>query len=75
MSNDAAVSSERALNIHCPWAEMMNKITIRNLFVLPVGEENETWLRYHHLFRDFLQNRMRTERPEETRVITIAPGG
>ncbi|MBG0785850.1 MAG: tetratricopeptide repeat protein [Anaerolineaceae bacterium] len=62
----------KALNIHCPWAELMNKVTVRNLFVLPVGEDGDTWLRYHHLFRDFLQSRMRTERPDETRVITIA---
>ena len=62
----------KALDIHCPWAELMNKVTIRNLFVLPVGEDSDTWLRYHHLFRDFLQSRMRTERPGETRVITIA---
>ena len=62
----------KALNVHCPWAELMNKVTIRNLFVLPVGEEADTWLRYHHLFRDFLQSRMRSERPDETRVITVA---
>lgn len=62
----------KALNVHCPWAELMNKVTIRNLFVLPVGEDADTWLRYHHLFRDFLQSRMRTERPDETRVIMVA---
>jgi ATP/maltotriose-dependent transcriptional regulator MalT len=62
----------KALDIHCPWAELMNKVTIRNLFVLPVGDDGDTWLRYHHLFRDFLQARMKSERPEETRVITIA---
>ena len=62
----------KALDVHCPWVELMNKVTIRNLFVLPVGEDSDTWLRYHHLFRDFLQSRMRTERPDETRVITVA---
>ncbi len=62
----------KALDIHCPWAELMNKVTIRNLFVLPVEEDADTWLRYHHLFRDFLQSRMRAERPDETRVITVA---
>ena len=62
----------KALNVHCPWAELMNKVTMRNLFVLSIGEDGETWLRYHHLFRDFLQSRMKTERPDETRVITVA---
>ena len=62
----------KALNVHCPWADLMNQVTIRNLFVLPVGEDADTWLRYHHLFRDFLQSRMRAERPDETRVITVA---
>ena len=47
------------------WEEVIEKIQRDNLFVLPVGDET-LFLRYHHLFRDFLQNRMRVERPEET---------
>lgn len=62
----------KALSIEEPWQELMDKITTRNLFVQPVGEGQEFWLRYHHLFRDFLQTRMNKERPEETRAITIA---
>ncbi len=50
------------------WDEVIEKIQRDNLFVLPVGDET-LFLRYHHLFRDFLQNRMRVERPEETRRI------
>ncbi|MBA4383854.1 MAG: hypothetical protein C0410_03900 [Anaerolinea sp.] len=38
------------------------------MFVLPVDDET-LHLRYHHLFRDFLQNSMRSERPEESRQI------
>lgn len=62
----------KALEIKQPWQELMDKVMLRNLFVLPVGEEGHLWLRYHHLFRDFLQDRMRRERPEETELITIA---
>jgi len=62
----------KALNIKAPWHELMDKVMVRNLFVLPVGEGGQLWLRYHHLFRDFLQTRIRKERPEETRTITIA---
>jgi len=52
----------------CTWPEMLSEILKHNLFVLPIGE-GETWLRYHHLFRDFLQNRMTKERPEEAEQI------
>ena len=34
------------------------------LDVLPVDDRG-TWLRYHHLFRDFLQVRMAQEYPDE----------
>jgi len=61
-----------ALQIDCPWRDLMDNLMVRNLFVISVGEDNDFWLRYHHLFRDFLQTRMRQERPEETRKITIA---
>ena len=50
------------------WNEVIERIQRDNLFVLPVGDET-LFLRYHHLFRDFLQNRMRVERPEEIRKI------
>ena len=46
------------------WDEVIDRIQRENLFVLQVGDET-VFLRYHHLFRDFLQNRMRVERPEE----------
>ena len=62
----------KALKSDQPWNELMDKVMMRNLFVLPVSEEGHLWLRYHHLFRDFLQDRMRRERPEETETITIA---
>ena len=62
----------QALDIDEPWGQLMDKLMTRNLFVLPVGEGHDFWLRYHHLFRDFLQTRMRKERPNETYAITIA---
>ena len=62
----------KALKITKSWQSLIDQVTIRNLFVLPVGESDDLWLRYHHLFRDFLQTRMRKERPEETIDITIA---
>lgn len=62
----------KALDVNQPWQDLMDTVMQRNLFVLPVGEGGRLWLRYHHLFRDFLQDRMRKERPQETETITIA---
>ncbi len=62
----------KALKVTEPWQALIDKVMVRNLFVLPVGDSGALWLRYHHLFRDFLQSRMRKERPEETVSITIA---
>jgi LuxR family transcriptional regulator, maltose regulon positive regulatory protein len=57
-----------ALQVQADWNGLMQDVFQRNLFVLPVGEEGN-WLRYHHLFRDFLQKRLLIERPDEFRAI------
>ncbi len=64
-----------ALSISVPWQALMDAVLMRNLFVLPVGEDGHFWLRYHHLFRDFLQEKIQKNRPEEARKITIALAG
>ena len=46
------------------WQHMVATLLRSNLFVLPV-ESGGTWLRYHHLFRDFLQARLAQEQPDE----------
>ncbi|HEX6270821.1 MAG TPA: tetratricopeptide repeat protein [Anaerolineales bacterium] len=46
------------------WYEFMGVILEKNLFVLPVGEDGR-WLRYHPLFREFLQARLKQECPHE----------
>ena len=61
----------RALSIpHQNWQKMMDEILQNNLFVLPIGEHG-TWLRYHHLFSDFLQNQMKNLYSEEVKLIQI----
>jgi LuxR family transcriptional regulator, maltose regulon positive regulatory protein len=50
------------------WAEKMDTVLRSNLFVLLVGDEG-IWLRYHHLFRDYLQARLFTNQPDEARLI------
>ncbi len=44
------------------WRGLINQVIQNNLFVLPVGEDGK-WLRYHHLFGDFLKAQFEKERP------------
>src|SRR6266508_274865 len=50
------------------WYALMGLILEKNLFVLPLGEDGR-WLRYHPLFREFLQTRLKEERPQEVQPI------
>jgi ATP/maltotriose-dependent transcriptional regulator MalT len=46
------------------WRIWINTVIQRNLFALPVGLESG-WVRFHHLFRDFLQDHLHQECPDE----------
>ncbi len=50
------------------WSWLLDTLIQRNLFTLPVGKDGQ-WLRYHHLFRDYLQSRFRRDCPEEVEPI------
>jgi ATP/maltotriose-dependent transcriptional regulator MalT/two-component SAPR family response regulator len=50
------------------WYDLLSLILEKNLFVLPLGSDGR-WLRYHPLFREFLQTRLREERPHEVNPI------
>lgn len=50
------------------WPRLMETLTQKNLFVQPVGTDGQ-WLRYHHLFRDYLQSRFRRDCAEEVEPI------
>jgi len=59
----------KALNLSdVAWGAMFAEVQRNNLFALPVGDDG-AWLRYHHLFLEYLQARMWQERPEEARAI------
>ncbi len=58
----------KGLGIEANWSALMDDVQRNNLFTLPIIEDH-LWLRYHHLFRDFLQNLMARLYPEETRKI------
>jgi ATP/maltotriose-dependent transcriptional regulator MalT/two-component SAPR family response regulator len=55
------------------WQSLINGVVQNNLFVLPVGTDGK-WLRYHHLFRDFLRTRFEMEHPEEVKPILSRMG-
>ena len=46
------------------WRALINQVIHNNLFVLPVGEDGR-WLRYHHLFGEFLRAQFEKERPNQ----------
>ena len=46
------------------WHNLINQIIQNNLFVLPVGEGGK-WLRYHHLFGEFLRAQFEKERSDQ----------
>lgn len=50
------------------WYDLMSFILEKNLFALPLDSDGR-WLRYHPLFREFLQTRLKEERPHEVRPI------
>ena len=60
---DAALC-EMVLGSEVAWQHRIERVLQSNLFVLPV-DNGGTWLRYHHLFRDFLQARMARDHPDE----------
>ena len=61
---------EKALSKKADWNALMDHIIQNNLFVIPVGEKS-LWLRYHHLFRDFLQAAIQKTRPSDAHKIKL----
>ena len=59
-----------ALSLSEDWNNLMHHIVQNNLFTIPVSDES-LWLRYHHLFRDFLQSTIKKQRPEDARKIKL----
>jgi len=50
------------------WKDDFYLLLSRNLFVQQVEDRN-TWIRYHHLFRDFLRSKMLESHPKEREEI------
>ena len=52
------------------YGELIQHLLQKNLFVQPV-ESGGTWLRYHHLFRDFLQQHFQKHHPDQAEELLI----
>lgn len=50
------------------WQRLINSLLAQNLFITTV-DDDESWVRYHHLFQDFLRQTITQERPDETEKI------
>jgi LuxR family maltose regulon positive regulatory protein len=50
------------------WKKTLEAVRRGNLFVLPVGPDGK-WLRYHHIFQEFLQERIRQEDPQAVKAL------
>jgi ATP/maltotriose-dependent transcriptional regulator MalT/two-component SAPR family response regulator len=50
------------------WKHLIETVRSNSLFVLPVGPRGK-WLRYHHLFAEFLRERMLQESPTQAQTI------
>jgi LuxR family maltose regulon positive regulatory protein len=57
------------------WSSLLREALHNNLFILPIDEEGN-WIRYHNLFRDFLQATFEREYPQEVEGLqrSIAAG-
>jgi len=52
------------------YGELIQYLLQKNLFIQPV-ESGGTWLRYHHLFRDFLQQHFQEQYPGQANELLI----
>ncbi len=52
------------------WREFIGELEQNNLFVMSVGDEGVA-LRYHHLFQEFLRDRLGRELPEDEHEILL----
>ncbi|MFV1950053.1 MAG: tetratricopeptide repeat protein [Anaerolineales bacterium] len=48
------------------WGDLIQELLQKNLFIQPV-DNGGTWLRYHHLFRDFLQQHFQKLYPDQAK--------
>jgi LuxR family maltose regulon positive regulatory protein len=55
------------------WDTLIKAVIQNNLFALPVGADGRS-LRYHHLFRDYLQARFKREHQQEIHLILARLG-
>jgi LuxR family maltose regulon positive regulatory protein len=55
--------SSSVVGLSSPSREVIDKLERDNLFLVPLDDERR-WYRYHHLFADFLRQRLRETQPE-----------
>ena len=64
-----AALCERVYGSHHDWPQLITTLLQTNLFVIPVENDEGLWIRYHHLFQEFLRNRMEQHHPARAKQI------
>lgn len=68
LGDEQEVPGERLQSADAPAQALLERLEQENLFLLPLDAERR-WYRYHHLFAEFLRERLRRTSPQQIPVL------